>query len=64
MKIHSVEFKGSAVEESRYPKDQLPEILLSGRSNVGKSSFINSLKLLFKGRKKSTPNQKYKNKDA
>jgi len=29
-----------------------------------KSSFINSLKLLFKGRKKSTPNQKYKNKDA
>ncbi len=43
MKIHSVEFKGSAVEESRYPKDQLPEILLSGRSNVGKSSFINSV---------------------
>lgn len=43
MKIHSVEFKGSAVEEHQYPKDGLPEILLSGRSNVGKSSFINSL---------------------
>lgn len=43
MIIRKVEFKGSAVEEHQYPTDQLPEILLSGRSNVGKSSFINSL---------------------
>jgi len=43
MIIRSVEFKGSAVEVSQYPTDNLPEILLSGRSNVGKSSFINSL---------------------
>lgn len=43
MIIRSVDFKGSAVEVSQYPTDNLPEILLSGRSNVGKSSFINSL---------------------
>lgn len=43
MIIRNVEFKGSAVDEHQYPTDELPEILLSGRSNVGKSSFINSL---------------------
>jgi len=43
MIIRDVEFRGSAVEFSQYPTDNLPEILLSGRSNVGKSSFINSL---------------------
>lgn len=43
MIIRDVEFKGSAVDERQYPTDNLPEILLSGRSNVGKSSFINSL---------------------
>ncbi len=33
----------SAVREEQYPTDNLPEIALSGRSNVGKSSLINTL---------------------
>ena len=33
----------SAVRRSQYPTDDLPELLLVGRSNVGKSSFINTL---------------------
>ena len=33
----------SAVREDQYPTDNLPEIALSGRSNVGKSSLINTL---------------------
>lgn len=32
-----------AVRTSQYPTDNLPEFLLVGRSNVGKSSFINTL---------------------
>ena len=43
MKITSAEFTLSAVKESQYPKDNLPEIALIGRSNVGKSSLINKL---------------------
>ena len=43
MKINSVEFIVSAVRRSQYPDDNLPEFLLVGRSNVGKSSFINTL---------------------
>ena len=33
----------SAVGPNQYPTDQKVEIALSGRSNVGKSSFINRL---------------------
>lgn len=33
----------SAVAKEHYPESTLPEILLSGRSNVGKSSFINTV---------------------
>ena len=33
----------SAVRESQYPEDRLPEFLIVGRSNVGKSSFVNTL---------------------
>lgn len=33
----------SAVKEEQYPETELPEVALSGRSNVGKSSFINSM---------------------
>ena len=33
----------SAVSAKQYPKDDLPEIVLVGKSNVGKSSFINTL---------------------
>lgn len=43
MKITSVEMKISAVRVSQYPEDNLPEFLMVGRSNVGKSSFINTL---------------------
>lgn len=43
MKINSVELSISAVRQSQYPTDDKPEFLLVGRSNVGKSSFINSI---------------------
>lgn len=43
MIIKSVEFVKSAVNPSQYPMDNLPEIAFAGRSNVGKSSLINSL---------------------
>lgn len=43
MKINSVELSISAVRQSQYPNDNKPEFLLVGRSNVGKSSFINSI---------------------
>lgn len=43
MKINSVELSISAVRQSQYPDDNKPEFLLVGRSNVGKSSFINSI---------------------
>ncbi len=33
----------SAVSPKQYPQDNLPEIVLVGKSNVGKSSFINTL---------------------
>lgn len=43
MKINNVELTISAVRQSQYPEDKKPEFLLVGRSNVGKSSFINSI---------------------
>ena len=43
MKINTVELTISAVRQSQYPTDNKPEFLLVGRSNVGKSSFINSI---------------------
>lgn len=43
MKINSVNLEVSAVRRSQYPTDNKPEFLLVGRSNVGKSSFINTL---------------------
>src|SRR5215471_9463264 len=43
MKITSAEFLKSALNESDWPRDTVPEIAFLGRSNVGKSSLINSL---------------------
>ncbi|KKM09043.1 hypothetical protein SY88_21405 [Clostridiales bacterium PH28_bin88] len=37
------EFVTSAVKPGQYPQDGLPEIALVGRSNVGKSSLINTV---------------------
>ena len=43
MKINSVDLSVCAVRRSQYPTDEKPEFLLVGRSNVGKSSFINTI---------------------
>ncbi len=43
MKINNVEMTVSAVRRSQYPIDDKPEFMLVGRSNVGKSSFINTI---------------------
>ncbi len=43
MKITSAELKIMATRRSQYPTDSKSEFLLVGRSNVGKSSFINTL---------------------
>lgn len=43
MQIDQVELASCAVRTSQYPEEGLPEFLLVGRSNVGKSSFINTL---------------------
>ncbi|MGU9946771.1 ribosome biogenesis GTP-binding protein YihA/YsxC [Lactobacillus delbrueckii subsp. bulgaricus] len=43
MIIKQSEFSVSAVKASQYPEGGLDEIALAGRSNVGKSSFINTL---------------------
>lgn len=43
MKIISSDLQAIAVAPKGYPEDELPEIAFVGRSNVGKSSFINSM---------------------
>ena len=43
MKIVSAEFLTGAVSAKQYPRDGCPELAFAGRSNVGKSSLINSL---------------------
>jgi GTP-binding protein len=43
MKIATAEFVASAVSPEQYPRQPLPEVAFAGRSNVGKSSLINTL---------------------
>ena len=43
MKIHSADFMLSASTTRQFPAETLPEIAFAGRSNVGKSTLINSL---------------------
>ncbi|HIS86735.1 MAG TPA: YihA family ribosome biogenesis GTP-binding protein [Candidatus Caccenecus avistercoris] len=43
MQIDNVELTNCAVRASQYPEEGKPEFLLVGRSNVGKSSFINTI---------------------
>lgn len=42
-KINKAEFMLCAAWQNQWPDESLPEICLSGRSNVGKSSFINTM---------------------
>ncbi|MBP2026060.1 ribosome biogenesis GTP-binding protein YihA/YsxC [Peptoniphilus stercorisuis] len=43
MKIKTAELDRVAVKKSQYPDGDLPEFAFAGRSNVGKSSFINAI---------------------
>lgn len=43
MLIKNPKFEVSAVKPDQYPNQGLPEIVLVGKSNVGKSSFINTM---------------------
>jgi GTP-binding protein len=43
VKVLSAEFLVSAVSPAQYPRHALPEVAFAGRSNVGKSSLINTL---------------------
>ena len=43
MLIKNPKFEISAVKPAQYPNNGLPEIVLVGKSNVGKSSFINTM---------------------
>ena len=41
--LHNADLMTSVVSSDRFPRDPRPQIALSGRSNVGKSSLINTL---------------------
>jgi GTP-binding protein len=43
LNLHNAEFIRSAVKKEDFPRDPLPQVVFSGRSNVGKSSVINRL---------------------
>ena len=43
MNVKNPKFEISAVSPKQYPKNDLPQIVLVGKSNVGKSSFINTM---------------------
>ena len=43
MIVKNPKFEISAVKPNQYPTNNLPEIVLVGKSNVGKSSFINTM---------------------
>ena len=43
VKIKKAEYVLSAAWKSQWPEESFPEMCLAGRSNVGKSSFINAM---------------------
>ena len=43
MKINDIKLEVQAIRRSQYPEVVLPEFMMIGRSNVGKSSFINAI---------------------
>ena len=53
MKISTARFLVSATSPAQYPRLRLPEVAFAGRSNVGKSSLINTL-VLHKGLAKTS----------
>jgi len=43
MIVKNPKFEISATSQKQYPKENLPEVVLVGKSNVGKSSFVNTM---------------------
>ncbi len=43
MKIKSLELESTVLDYSKFPRSGMPEVAVSGRSNVGKSSLLNTL---------------------
>jgi len=43
MNLHNASIVVSAVKAAQYPTNNIPEVAFAGRSNVGKSSFINKI---------------------
>ena len=43
MKIKSLELESTVLDHSKFPSSRMPEVAVSGRSNVGKSSLLNTL---------------------
>ena len=43
MKVKNPKFEISAVSPKQYPQNEMPQVVLVGKSNVGKSSFINTM---------------------
>lgn len=43
MLIKNPKFEISVMNQTQYPAGNIPEVVLAGKSNVGKSSFVNSL---------------------
>ena len=43
MIVKNPKFEISAVNKKQYPKGDMPEVVLVGKSNVGKSSFVNTM---------------------
>ena len=43
MKIRSLELESTVLDRSKFPESGMPEVAVAGRSNVGKSSVLNTL---------------------
>ena len=49
MKINDIKLDVQAIRRSQYPEVDKPEFMLIGRSNVGKSTFINTVAEQYNG---------------
>ena len=43
MKIKSLELESTVLDHAKFPASGMPEVAVAGRSNVGKSSVLNTL---------------------